>query len=411
MKRFFLCFIALFAAFSCRAQNRGLEDFIRSAITQSPLIRDLNNQILAARLDSIRLKAGFKPQVTGNGMGLYAPVIHSYGYSQAITNGQQLTGLLTVDKQFIGKSYLNAQILGILNQKDSLSNTIRLSEQDLRKTVTAQYITAYGSQEQQRFNQQVVALLSKEEQALLKLTRANVYKQSEYLTFLVTLKQAQLQLEQAKLQYRAEYSTLKYLAGIRDTTLDSLRKPDLQPTYLTDRSQSIFFKQFQLDSLRIRNAHQLVDYAYKPKFHAYVDGGYNSDLTADYYKNFGASAGFGLTIPIYDGGQRKLSHRKIQLEEDTRQRYKEFFNKQYSQQIYQLREQINGYDSLLSDIRDQFKYSESLIKVDMQLMRTGDLKISDLILAINNYLSVKNLQTTNTISQLQLINQLNYWNK
>jgi len=411
MKRYLLYILLLCITVSSNAQNRTLDNFIHSAITSSPLIRDLNNQILAAQLDSIRLKAGFKPQISGNAMGLYAPVINGYGYSQAITNGQQLTGLLTIDKQFIGKTYLNAQILGLLNQKDSLANTIRLSEQNLRKTIAAQYITAYGSQEQQHFNEEVVNLLTNEEQVLVKLTRSNVYKQSDYLAFLVTLKQAQLQLSQAKLQYKADYSTLKYLAGIRDTTLDSLSKPDIRIVLLADRTQSIFLKQFQLDSIRIRNAHQLADYNYKPKLHAYVDGGYNSDLTADYYKNFGASAGFGLSIPIYDGGQRKLAHRKIQLEEDTRQQYKNFFDKQYTQQVNQLREQISGYDSLLADIRSQFKYSESLIKVDMQQMQTGDLKIADLILAINNYLTVRNLLTTNTISQLQLVNQLNYWNK
>jgi len=411
MKRYFLCALLLFTALVSRAQVRTLDNFIQSAVTGSPLIKDLNNQIMAAQLDSIRLKAGLKPQVTGTGMGLYAPVISGYGYSTAITNGQQLTGLVAVDKQFIGKSYLNAQLLTILNQKDSLRNNIRLSEQDLRKTVAAQYITAYGSQEQQRFNQEIVDLLSKEESALLQLTRNNIYKQSDYLAFLVTLKQAQLQLSQTKLQYKADYGMLKYLAGMRDTTIDSLSQPNIRPALLGDRTQSIFFKQFQLDSIRILNAHNLVDYNYKPKLHTFVDGGYNSDLTAEYYKNFGASVGFGVTIPIYDGGQRKLAHRKIQLEENTRQQYKQFFDKQYTQQIAQLREQIQGYESLLSDIRSQFKYSESLIKVDTKLMQTGDLKMADLILAINNYLSVKNLLTTNIIAQLQLINQLNYWNK
>jgi outer membrane protein TolC len=411
MKLYSFIFFLIVLVQGAEAQNHTLDDFVQSAIRNSPLMKDLNNQILAAQIDSIRLKAGFKPQVTGSAMGLYAPVINGYGYSQAITNGQQLTGLVTVDKQFIGKSFLNAQLLSILNQKDSIRNTIRLSEQDLRKTVAAQYITAYGSQEQRRFNEQIVELLTKEEQVMLKLTRNNVYKQSDYLSFLVTLKQAQLQLKQAQLQYKADYSTLKYLAGMRDTTLDSLSKPAIRQAMLTDRSNSIFFKQFQLDSIRIKNAHELVDYNYKPKFHAFVDGGYNSDLMADYYKNFGASAGFGLSIPIYDGGQRKLAHRKIQLEESTRQQYKLFFERQYSQQIFQLQEQIKGYDQLLEDIRGQFKYAESLIKVDTQLMQTGDLKISDLILAINSYLSTKNLLTTNIIAQLQLINQLNYWNK
>jgi len=33
------------------------------------------------------------------------------------------------------------------------------------------------------------------------------------------------------------------------------------------------------------------------------------------------------------------------------------------------------------------------------------------VLAINNYLTIKNLMTQTVISRLQLINQLNYWNK
>ncbi|PAW92341.1 hypothetical protein CKK33_02065 [Mucilaginibacter sp. MD40] len=411
MKRLILCIVLAFSALVVQAQSSKLETLVQSALQNSPLIKDLNNQILSAQIDSVRLRAGFKPQVTASGLGLYAPVIRGYGYANAITNGQQLTGLLTVDKQFIGKNYLNAQILSILNQKDSLRNTIKLSEQELRKTIIAQYITAYGSQEQERYNREITLLLSSEEKVLLKLTRSNVYKQADYLAFLVTYQQAQLQLKQAQLQYKADYSTLKYLAGIRDTSLDSLDRPNLVPGFISDKSQSIFFRQFQLDSIRIRNQQQLVDYAYKPKLHIYMDGGYNSDLTADYYKNWGASAGFGVTVPIYDGGQRKLLHKKVQLEEETRQQYKNFFDRQYSQQIYQLTEQIKGYDSLLADIRNQFKYAESLIKVDAKLMQTGDLKIADLILAVNNYLSVRNLLTTNLVSQLQLINQLNYYNR
>ncbi|MFD2143992.1 hypothetical protein [Mucilaginibacter antarcticus] len=76
-----------------------------------------------------------------------------------------------------------------------------------------------------------------------------------------------------------------------------------------------------------------------------------------------------------------------------------------------MQQQISGYDALLAGIQDQFKYSESLIKVDTQLMQTGDLKIADLVLAINSYFAVKNLLTQNIISQLHLINQLNYWSK
>ncbi|MGN6637623.1 MAG: hypothetical protein ACTHJ8_01835, partial [Mucilaginibacter sp.] len=108
---------------------------------------------------------------------------------------------------------------------------------------------------------------------------------------------------------------------------------------------------------------------------------------------------------------RKLLHKQIQLQEESRQYYKFFYTRQYKQQIDQLNQQIDETEKLFSQINEQIKYDETLIKVDTQLMQTGDLKISDLILAINNYLTVKNLFTQTTINRLQLINQLNYWNK
>jgi len=178
-----------------------------------------------------------------------------------------------------------------------------------------------------------------------------------------------------------------------------------------DPVTSIYFKQFQTDSLKLINSRRLLDFTYKPKLNALADAGFNTDFTGQEYKNFGVSAGFTLSIPIYDGGQRKLAYKKLNLEEDTRQNYKSFFDRQYHQQLAQLNQQLAENDALLTQVTEQMKYIESLIKVDTQLMQTGDLKIADLILAINNYLSVKNLFTQTTITGLQLVNQLNYWNK
>jgi len=262
-----------------------------------------------------------------------------------------------------------------------------------------------------KFSQEIVDLLSKEEDALKKLTRANVYRQSDYLTFLVTLKQQQLQLSQARLQYKNDYATLNYLAGIADTTITDLAEPALQRVILPDVSNSIYFTQYKLDSLKLMNSRQQVGYSYKPKANVFADGGYNSDFMGQAWKNFGASVGFSLSIPLYDGGQRKLQYHKLSLEEETRQNYKAFFNVQYRQQVAQLNQQINENDKLMPQIEDQIKYTESLIKVDTQLLQTGDVKIADIVLAINNYLTVRNLKTQTIISRLQLINQLNYWTR
>ena len=404
-------FSIILCAFVFTAQAQDLDYYLNTALKSSPLLKDLNNQLLSEKLDSMRLRAGLKPQVTGSSTGIYAPVINGFGYESAITNGQTLNALIGVNQAIIGKNYLNAQLASIKFSKDSLGNTIRISEQDLKKTIVTQYITAYGSLQQYLFNKEVLDLLTTEEGLLKKLTQSNVYRQSDYLTFLVTLKQQQLTLYQARLQYKNDFTTLNYLSGIVDTTIVQLKDPALKRTFPTDARTSIFYQQFKVDSIRLENNRRLIDYSYKPKLNVFGDAGYNSDFSYQPYKNFGTSFGFTVTVPIYDGGQRKLQYKKLALQEDTRLNYKTFFDKQYRQQIAQLNQQITDNDALEQQIKDEFKYAESLIKVDNKLLETGDVRVADLIIAINNYLSLKNLLKQTNISKLQLINQLNYWNK
>ncbi|HXB07454.1 MAG TPA: hypothetical protein VNW04_10070, partial [Puia sp.] len=82
-----------------------------------------------------------------------------------------------------------------------------------------------------------------------------------------------------------------------------------------------------------------------------------------------------------------------------------------SQQIAQLRQQLQATDELIGQIDDQVKYSQALIDVNGKLLGTGDAKISDYIIALGNYLNARNLLTQNNITRLQIINQINYWNR
>ena len=411
MKWFFSIVLCAFTYSASLAQTNSLDGYLQIAKTNSPLLKDLQNQIASNQVDSLRLKAGLKPQVNLSSGGLYAPIVNGYGYAEAITNNHTLNGLMQVNQTIVGKNNMEAQVAAITLQTLSLSNATKISEQDLKKAITAQYITAYGDLLQYKFSREVVDLLNKEESVLKQLTRSNVYRQSDYLTFLVTLKQQELVVTQARSLYKNDFSTLNYLAGIEDTTIIELDTPNIKPLVRPDVSTSIYFQQYKLDSLKLVNSKQLVDFSYKPKANVFADGGYNSDFMGQAYKNFGASIGFALTVPIYDGGQRKMQYKKLSLQEETRENYKAFFSTQYRQQIAQLNQQITENENLLTQINEQIKYNRSLINVDMDLLKTGDLKIADMILAINNYLTVKNLLNQTTVSKLQLINQLNYWNK
>jgi outer membrane protein TolC len=412
MKKAIVLIILLLPLTGCLlAQSRNIDYYLEQALSNSPLLKDYRNQVLTNQLDSQRIRATYKPQVTGTSNNMYAPVINGFGYDNAITNGGNLTAMVGVNQSLVSRKNINTQFETLRIQNQGLENTAQITEQDLKRTIITQYITVYGSLQQLNFTRETDELLKKEEIILRKLTENNVYRQTDYLTFLVTLKQQELAVRQLDIQYRNDNATLNYLSGIVDTATAPLLEPGISLNALPDPEHSVFFHKYTLDSLLLTNNRALVDFSYKPKVNLFADGGYNSSFIYQAYKNFGTSFGINITVPIYDGKQRKLQYSKLDIAERTRAGYKDFYKKQYYQQVAQLQQQLKGTEALIGDINQQIKYSEGLINANVKLLETGDAKIADLVIALNNYLAAKNLLIQNNVSRLQIINQINYWNR
>ena len=395
----------------CFSQSHTLNFFIEQAKQNSPLLNQYRNQILSNRLDSQILRATLKTQVNFLSNNYYAPIIHGYGYDEDITNIATVQGLMQATKQIVGINNKAAQYETIRLQNEALSDTMKLSEQDIVRTITEQYITAYGDMLTMDFNKDVYDLLSKEETILKKLTQQSVYKQSDYLTFYVTYQQQELIWLQSQVQYNTDVLTLNYLAGIVDTTIARLEQPSLADTAAMNFFQSVFYKRFTTDSLRIINEKTLIDFSYKPKLSVYTDAGYNSSMHHTLYKNFGFSAGLNLSIPIYDAHQKRLKYSKLDIEERTRLSSREFFLNQYNQQIAQLKLQLKAIGDLEGKINQQITYSYTLIGADNKLLETGDIRIADYVTAINTYLNARNLLNQNLVGRMKIVNQINYWNR
>jgi outer membrane protein TolC len=389
----------------------GLDFYLGQALRNSPLLKDYRNQVELGQVDSQLIHASFLPQVAGNSTNIYAPSYHGWGYDEAISNGGNFTTVVAVTKTLVGQKHLDAEYETIRLNNRGIGNTSRISEQDLKRSVTAQYIIAYGDLQQLKFNRDIYQLLDKESNLLKDLTEKNVYRQTDYLAFVVTLKQEALLLRQLEIQFRNDHGTLNYLCGIVDTSATPLAAPVIELQRLPDIGNSIFFRQFALDSLKLRNSRSLIDFNYRPKASLYADGGFSSSLMYEPYKNFGMSFGVTITMPIYDGHQRKMQYSKLEIQERTRTGYRDFFSSQYSQQLAQLSQQLTATEDLIAQINEQVHYSETLIDVNGKLLGTGDAKIADYILALSNYLNAKNLLTQNYITRLQIINQINYWNR
>lgn len=401
------CF--LFPLFSI-AQNKTLDYFINKSLNNDPKFSEFQNLILANKIDSAIIVAGNKIQVTGNGNAYYAPIVNGYGYDAAITNGQQLSVLVAVNKQIYNKRNLSLQFKTLQLQNDSLANSAAIYNQDIKKAIITQYITAYSDQLQLDFNDELIDLLTKEEELLKKLTQKNVYRQADYLSFLVTLQQQKLTRNQLMVQYKNNYATLNYLAGIIDTTTETLAEPDIEVKNNLSGNTSPFILNYKIDSLRILNEVDIIKYQYRPKVNLFADAGYQSTFILTPYKNFGYNFGVNLTIPIYDGHQKRLRFSKLDIEERTRQKKQNFFYNQYHQQIQQLQQQLNDLENLAAPVNKQIEYLEALIKVNGKLLETGDIRITDYVLALNNYITAKNLLVQNKIERYLVIQQLNYWN-
>ena len=409
-KRLGILFFISFSIIAC-AQKNQLNYYLSQSKLNSPLLKDLQNQVQSSYYDSLLIRAAYRPHITGSSYNMYAPVIGGWGYDQAITNGGNYNALLGVNKLLMNPKVAGVQFQNLQLQNKALDNSYKITEQELKRTIIAQYITVYGEQLQWNFNKEIYAAFSKEEAILKKLTQQNVYRQVDYLNFLVTFQQLEMLMKQQYIQLQSDYGTLNYLSGINDTSVVDLEKPDIQLARLPGIGSSVFFQKFELDSLRLLNRKDSINLSYKTRINLFADAGYNSSFMVNPYKNFGTSFGFSVIVPIYDGRQKKFQYSKIAIEERTRQDNRLFFTNQYKQQVAQLSQQLAATEELIDNINAQLKYTQTLVDVNEKLLQAGEVKLTDHILAWNNYITTRNMVAQNIIVRLQLINLINYWNR
>ncbi len=408
--KFKVIFILFCCSFKSFSQEKDLNYYIEKAQKNSPLLFDLKNQMHSNSLDSLLLSTSYKPQISANANAYLAPLIDSIGYDSSITNNHVLSALVGIKKNIIPKSIVNSQANTYKLIHDALKLTKKIAVKDLNKAITSQYIIASGTSEQINYNQKIEQLLKNEALILKKLTQNSVYKQTDYLIFTSTVKQQELTVLQFKQQYQSDLALLNYISGEIDTSSVSLKKPVINLKTISNSEKSIFFKQFEVDSLKFQNQNKLIDYAYKPQFSLFADAGYLSSFLKTPHKNFGMSIGAGLSIPIYDGGQRSLNHQKIAVYLATNTAYKTNFSKQYKQQLLMLYQKVKQTSKIEKQLQSQLIVVEALIEANKKLLVTGDAQITEYAIAVGNLIALNNAISQNTINKLQLINEINYWN-
>ncbi len=411
MKRFFFLFFPVFLLvpnIGFAQKTVTLDDYLATAKENSPVLSDYNNQRYSLKIDSLKMLADYGVKVTANGDAMYAPVIKGWGYDNALSNGQNVTAVIRITRDLLGKANKDTRLADYNLASKQVINEIKITELQLNRAVTEQYLNTYTAQQLYQNYQEIIKLLNEEDVILKKLTQESAFKQTDYLSFKVTLQQNLLAMQQQRADWLNNYATLNYLAGVVDTTLSVLQPPLMPDKMPLPFEQSIYAESYITDSLKLANDAKIINYDYRPKLSAYADGGYSSSFITTPYKNFGASVGLSLTVPIYDGNKRKMMLQQNRLAQATRKRYNEFEHNRYLQQTAQLQAQIRQYEQMQATAGEQLVYSQALIEANLKQLPTGDVKIADFILSINNYLNLKSSLVQYQDNLYKLYNNLNY---
>lgn len=100
----FIILIFLQIPYSVNAQQiKTLDFFITMAKENSPVLNDFNNQRYSLKIDSMKMLADYGLKINSINDAMYAPVINGWGYDNALSNGQNITTVIRISKDILGR--------------------------------------------------------------------------------------------------------------------------------------------------------------------------------------------------------------------------------------------------------------------------------------------------------------------
>ena len=403
-----VCLVFLLPPLIALPQTRSLDFYIKQGIQNSPLLKDLNNQLSASAIDSLLVRAAKKPQIEARSQLQYSPYYDNFGYDEVITDGGNYQAVAAVTQNIFNRRELENKFRSLEIQKQSLGNSAKLSVAELKKTITDQYITSYSDYSDLQFNRSFLDLMANENELVRQFAENGIWSQSDYLSLLVETQGQEVLVRQLRNQYTKDLRLLNQLCGLNDTLTWELTEPRLGLPGASDYINSPFFMQFVIDSMRLANDRNALSIKYRPKINWFADAGVLTSTLNNFYRHFGYSVGASLSIPIYDGQQKDLESRKISLYENTVANYRAKYIKQYDQLLFQLKDELAGAEKVKAQINIQLATTKQLIASLKAQLEIGQVRMTEYINAIKNYRNInRNLNLVN-IRMLQIRNEINY---
>jgi outer membrane protein TolC len=402
-----LMFLALFTG--TYSQTQELDYYIKEGCLNSPLLKDYQNQIRSSTIDSILVRAAQKPFVEAKSELLYSPFYKNFGYDEVITDGGNYQVVTGVSQNIFNRRELDNKFQSIIIQKEVAKIASKISETDLKRLITNQYLTSYADFNELSFNKSFLDLMYSENEVVKLFVSSGIYTQTDYLSLLIETQGQEILVSQLNTQFQSDLKVLNQICGIgTDSPVTELLKPVIIKIEIVDLTKSPFILQYKLDSLKIINEKIALGVKYRPKVSWFADAGILTATPRNFYKHFGYSAGLSLSVPLYDGKQKTYDLQKLDLLENTRFYYQTGFKNQYSQQVLQLSDGLKSMQGILTQLAKQGATANQLVTMSKAQLDAGIVQMTDYINAIKNYRSINKNINYIQIKILETINEINY---
>ncbi|MBP9161088.1 MAG: TolC family protein [Flavobacteriales bacterium] len=388
------------------AQTRYLDDYLRIAESNSPLLKDQAYQREALALDSSDIRAAFGLQVNGSSQFLYAPNGAHWGYDPAITNGGLYSAVVGASVPLFTGGRKQTGLDSVALRGSALQLVKEGTLLDLRQRVTEQFINTYADQRTLAAVLARVRILDEEEAVMKHLVGQGIYQQIDGMNLRVNAQAQRIAASRAKALLRNDLLTLSTLCGSADTAMVALAPLDLAPPGAFDPSASPGMRQFAVDSLAINIADRSIDLNYRARLNVIGEAGLNAVVIRDVPDRFGASAGLNLSMPIYDGNRRRTQHDRIALREKSRTAYRDSYADQLELRHAQLSEALAQADTLIAGTLRQSADEEHLIELYRVELERGLVRLTDLFLALENHARTVNDMIQTEADRSRIVNAL-----
>lgn len=400
----------------------SLDYFIRKAAENSPTLKEYENLRSINRVQAALNRAqnsGFQIFLTGdylfapyfnNPAGLITtdPSPQARGYDINLTDGGLYSAKINLER-----NVLNGGLGGVLDrrirvQDEQYRQALMLERHSLEKQVTDQYLTALQLQRLARISEETVAALREQAGLAAGLAAAGSSSLQDYLLLKIEYKSQSILLDDARQQARSGLLQLAALCGIADTTVTAVDSVALKPGPVVNGSR--FTDRYAPDSLSVITEQALFETRYRPQLRMFLNTGLDAVELAGIDRRFGMSAGLNLSLPLFDGHQRRLTAEQKRTALNTLRESRRYLEATIAIQRVNYMKRIESLGKNIAGMSEQIEDYRKLLDLSSRRLRQGGLSMIDYLTLVRNFADLRKNAVSLEIDLQLETNNYNYWN-